>query len=119
MQQRKWIRRTAEMRHVKKVDQLPNDGRFLRLRQFLFACHAPLTETKTYSNAIQYLLSRGKISAIAKPGRQRATVRYAKEETTLVSMMVALHKKGYEWDAAQAIAASRLNKNSGQQDRLF
>lgn len=119
MQQRKWIRRTGDMRHVKKVDHLPKDGRFLRLRQFLFACHAPLEEIKTYSNAIQYLLSRGKISAIAKPGRQRATVRYDKNETTLVSTMVALHRKGYEWDAAQAIAASRLNKQSDQQDRLF
>jgi hypothetical protein len=107
------------MKHVKQVERLSGEGGYLRLSDFLFACHAPLAEIKRYSNAVQYLLSRGKINAIAKPGRQRAMVRYDREETTLVSMMVVLHGKGYAWSTAHAIAYSRLNKKSDRQERLF
>lgn len=112
----KRIRRTREMKHVKLVDVLPTDERYVPLRRFLAGCPASKENKVHYRNIIHYLLERRYLDVIAKQVRQRARRLYNRDQIPLVRQMVAMHKNGLTLEKAYEIARRRQQEKEG---RLF
>ncbi|TAJ98586.1 MAG: MerR family transcriptional regulator [Candidatus Manganitrophaceae bacterium] len=112
----KRVRRTRDMKHVKLVEVLPEDGRYIPLKAFMAACPASKENKVRYKNIIHYLLERQYLDVIAKQVRERARRLYNRDQIPLVRQMVAMHQNGLTLEKAYEIARRRHREKEG---RLF
>lgn len=104
------------MTHVKLVDVLPTDEKYIPLRRFLAGCPGSKDNKVHYRNIVHYLLERQYLDVIAKQVRDRARRLYNRDQIPLVRQMVAMHRNGLTLEKAYEIARRREMEKEG---RLF
>lgn len=113
---RRRIRRTRDMRHVRLVDTLPADGRYVPLRVVLAACPGARRAHVAFKNAIHFLLERGELQVVARQGPERARRLYDREQIPFIRAVLEMHRNGLLLDKAVELARKRKRP---EQARLF
>lgn len=113
------IRRTTEMPHVVLVAERPAGPRYIPLRTMLAACPAAKTNRTRYKNLIHWLVERGALRVVARPGRERARRFYDRDEIPFVRAVLQMHAHGLTLGKAIELARQRHRHADDPQARLF